>query len=135
MSQMIPYLFFSGDCEDAMRFYEKCFDGKLTLNRASEAPESAHMPESKKNQIMHASLAVGNVILEASDVLNDMEVSHGTSVRLNYDLGNLQELEKVFSRLSQGGEVETKVRKEFWGGYYGTLTDRFGFRWMLTCSE
>lgn len=135
MPTMIPYLFFDGNCEEAMMFYEKCFDGKLTLNRASEAPESAHLPEEKKTQIMHASLAVGKVILEASDVLNDMEVSHGNSIRLNYDLDNLEELNKVFNRLSQGGTVESEVKKEFWGGYYGTLTDKFGFRWMLTCSS
>jgi PhnB protein len=23
----------------------------------------------------------------------------------------------------------------FWGGYFGSLTDRFGIRWMFNCSS
>jgi PhnB protein len=29
--QLNPYLLFNGQCEAAMKFYEKCLDGKITM--------------------------------------------------------------------------------------------------------
>ena len=45
MSQLEPYLFFDGNCAEAMRFYEKALGGKLEMMmKASEAPAGAGCP-------------------------------------------------------------------------------------------
>ena len=42
MSQLDPYLFFDGNCAEAMRFYEKTLGGKMELlMKLSEAPPGA----------------------------------------------------------------------------------------------
>ncbi len=133
MAKLIPYMFFDGNCEEAMKFYEECLGGKLNLLKASEAPASSRLPEGKKNQVMHASLSLDEVILEASDVLNEMPIEQGNTVRLNYEADNIEKLRNIFDKLSQGGSVQNEIRKEFWGGYYSSITDKFGFQWMLTC--
>jgi PhnB protein len=27
------------------------------------------------------------------------------------------------------------LQEMFWGGYFGSLTDRFGIRWMVNCAS
>ena len=39
--QMSTYLFFDGKCEEAFKFYEKTFNGKIAMMmRNSDAPDS-----------------------------------------------------------------------------------------------
>lgn len=39
--------------------------------------------------------------------------------------------ERVFGELSAGGQVEMPFGLQFWGDYYGSLTDRYGVKWMV----
>jgi PhnB protein len=39
----------------------------------------------------------------------------------------------VFNKLKQGGRVTMEPQEQFWGDYFGTLTDRFGIHWMFNC--
>ena len=41
-----------------------------------------------------------------------------------------EEIETLFSKLSQGGKVTTPLKHEFFG-IYGDLTDKFGINWMF----
>ena len=46
MSQLDPYLFFDGNCAEAMRFYEKTLGGKLEMMmKQSDAPAGAGCPQ------------------------------------------------------------------------------------------
>ena len=55
MSQLEPYLFFDGNCADAIRFYEKALGGKLEMMmKASEAP-AGRLPERQSGR-RHACL-------------------------------------------------------------------------------
>ena len=36
---------------------------------------------------------------------------------------------------SKGGKVDMPLQAMFWGGYFGSLNDRFGVRWMFNCPE
>ena len=52
MSQLEPYLFFNGNCAEAMRFYEKALGGKLEMMmKASEAPPEAAKPARKRKDV------------------------------------------------------------------------------------
>jgi len=42
------------------------------------------------------------------------------------------EAERVFAALAEGGTVEAPLAKQFWGGTFGQLVDRFGIQWMVT---
>ena len=52
---LTPYLFFDGDCEEALDFYVSAIGGEITQKmRFSKAPPEAEVPSSDK--IMHAAL-------------------------------------------------------------------------------
>lgn len=53
---------------------------------------------------------------------------------LNFD-GTCEEADRIFSELSEGGEVESPMEDQFWGDYCGSLVDRFGTCWMINYNE
>ena len=44
-----------------------------------------------------------------------------------------QEAERVFNALAEGGNITMPLSNQFWGAYYGMLTDKFGINWMVNC--
>ncbi len=66
--QLLPYLYFDGDCEVALRFYEKCFGGRIEeMVTHAGTPAEQQVPAEWRSKILHARLAVGDVVLMASD--------------------------------------------------------------------
>ena len=73
MSQLDPYLFFDGNCAEAMRFYEKTLGGKMEMMmKASEAPPAGvGAGDSDPDAVMHACIDVQGKRLMASDWMSD----------------------------------------------------------------
>jgi PhnB protein len=69
MKTIETYLFFDGNCAEAMRFYERTLAGKLSLMTAKEAPPDAPMPPGSGDRIMHSRLEADGAVLMASDWL------------------------------------------------------------------
>ena len=42
-----------------------------------------------------------------------------------------EEADRIFTALSEGGQVEMPIADQVWGDYYGSLKDRFGVHWMV----
>ena len=127
MSQLDPYLFFDGTCAEAMRFYEKALGGKLEMMMTqAEAPPSAGVPPGSPERIMHASLALGDRRLMASDTMAGDKYAgmHGFSIALSDP--SVDEAKKVFAALSAGGKVNLPMGPTFWVESFGKLADRLG---------
>ncbi|WP_306117679.1 MULTISPECIES: VOC family protein [unclassified Roseitalea] len=131
----IPYLFFNGQCRQALDFYADVFDGEVSgVMPASQMPPEFPVADDKKDWIMHARLGVGDGAIMASD--NIMETSapmDGCSVMLSYPTA--AEARAVFDRLAEGGEITMAFEPTFWAAGFGTLRDRFGVRWMIGSDE
>jgi PhnB protein len=131
MTSLTPYLLFDGNCKQAMEFYKSCFDGELTQIAVKDSPVKDSMPASEQGKVLNARLRSGNVDLSASDWLRpDRARVAGNSVCLYLSVGEREELNALFARLSEGGQV-TDPLKEMFFGTYGALNDRFGVRWMF----
>jgi PhnB protein len=133
-----PYLFFSGNCREAMESYKGIFGGELSLMTYAEGPEGA--PESPhanqpelRDKIMHATLA-GEVVLMASDN-PDPSQTLGTG-KISLALGGSDEatLRGWFDELSKDGTVLTSLEKQFCGDAFGMVTDKFDVTWMVSIS-
>ncbi len=133
--QVTPYLFFNGNCKEAATFYQQCLGGSLSLTTVGETTVSDQMPSDKKDMIMHSSLLREGVLLfMASDnIMSDTK--EGSQIVLFINCTSESELNDVFSKLSEGGNVSHPVKKEFWGALFGQLTDQFGIAWMLSYDE
>jgi PhnB protein len=54
-------------------------------------------------------------------------------VYINLEPDTRAETGRLFKALGEGGTVEMALAEQFWGDYFGSLTDRFGTRWMFNC--
>jgi len=59
----------------------------------------------------------------------------GTNQYICISPDSREEATKLFDGLSAGGKVEMDLQDMFWGAYYGSLTDRFGVKWMVNYSK
>lgn len=66
-----PYLFFSGNCEQAINFYVQQLNAKIEMvMRYKDMPEEARQggpQDANPEAIMHARLLIGDGVLMASD--------------------------------------------------------------------
>lgn len=123
-----PYLFFMGNCKEAMEFYKDIFGGELMMQTYDEMPNEKS--EKMKGKIMHASLSGGMADLMASD--SDRAEKFGESfISLSLAGSDEEKLRDIFKKLSEGGKVISDLKKEFWGDIFGNVEDKFGVDWMI----
>ena len=132
--KLFPYLNFNGNCEEALNFYKEAFDGEIIqLGRYEESPMKS--PEEIKDKIIHGRLQFGDVLIMASDAMNKNGVNNGDNISLSIECDTNDQLEKVFTKMSEGGKITMPLQEQFWGAKFGMLTDKFGFHWMFNCEK
>jgi PhnB protein len=127
MAQLSPYLFFKGNCREAMMFYKDALDAKLFMQAAGESPMAAQMPKEMHNNVLHSSLERDGFSLMGADIMDSDMPNHGNTIYLCLVCRSKEEIETLFSKLSAGGKVIHPLKEEF----IGVFTDKFGFNWML----
>ena len=126
----VPYLFFNGNCAEAMAFYADTFGGKIGMTmKAGEMPDIP-VPDDRKDWIAHGDVSVGDGSLMMSDnIFGQDQTMEACSVMLSYP--TVDEARGIFDKLAEGGEVTMAFEPTFWAAGFGTCTDRFGVRWMI----
>ena len=129
----LPYLNFNGQCAEAFRYYEQTFNGKIEgLYTFGQMPEGAGCAPGSEELIMHARLAAGDLVLMGSDCpAGTYEKPQGVWVSLHPE--SVEEAERVYSALAEGGEVTMPLQQTFWAARFAMVTDRFGTPWMINC--
>ncbi|MGO8859613.1 MAG: VOC family protein [Acidimicrobiales bacterium] len=122
------YLFFPGNTEEAMNFYEGVFGGDLTITRRGDVDPTA--TEGEKGLIVNAALDSAAFTLRASDRA-DATSDVQTRIELTINGSEEDDLREVFDALSDGGTVKAQMEKMFWGDIFGALIDRFGIGWQV----
>ena len=124
------YLFFTTQCEEALAFYTACGLGAVTLLMRHGAHGIPVATEAMRGKMMHARFEGPGILFFASDN-HDAEPMRGSAHMLIME--DRHETDRLFARLSDGGQVTTPLADQPWGSYYGKFTDRFGVQWMLDC--
>jgi PhnB protein len=114
-AQIQPYLFFGGNCEEALAFYKQALGAEVGM-------------------LMHADFRVGDALIMASDGCNPEDGKFG-GFSLALSLPTVDQVNKAFDALSDGGRVTMPLGKTFWSERFGMLTDRFGIGWMVMVAE
>lgn len=129
------YIFFTGNCKEAMEFYHSVFGGELTVQTYGEVPgdQSPEMA-AHKDKVMHARLSGGDVSLMAGDSTRTEKFGQ-SSITLSLGGSDEEKLRELFKKLAEGGTVTSELKKEFWGDIFGSLTDKFGIDWMVNISQ
>ncbi len=125
-----PYLYFNGNCREAMTFYQHVFDAEAPyiMTYADAQMDGAEVDVSK---VMHASIRLGEVNLMASDDPAG-EVRAGNAIYLNYATYDNAEAQRIWDRMVEAGaEIEMPLKPEFFAELFGSLKDPYGITWQI----
>lgn len=133
MTTLTPYLFFGGQCAEALDFYAKALSGRVKQSIPMGEAMLDASPENA-NRIIHAVFEANGFMFMASDGVPGAPRVSGGQVHLALDFETKEEQERVFANLGEGGEIVRPLHDTFYGGRMGVLTDRYGIQWMLNWS-
>jgi PhnB protein len=135
MMKLSPYLTFSGECEEAFRFYEKCLGGRISfLMTYGESPMAKQTAPDWRGKISHGTLICGEQTLSGVDLRAEQYARpQGFSVMLSPD--SAEEADRIFHALADNGTVQMPLQETFWALRFGVLVDRFGTPWIINCEK
>ena len=129
------YLHFHGQCEKAIKFYQSILGGEIkAMIKVAGSPAEEHFPPENKNDILHASLSVGDVDIMASDAPAAM-YSKPQGAHICINLTDEKEATHIFNALSEGGKIIMPFEPTFFAKKYAMFADRFGTQWMIHCAD
>jgi PhnB protein len=139
MASVSTYLNFSRNTEEVFNFYRSVFGGEFSSNlmRFSDIPQSEGSPqldEKDKNLIIHIELPLpGGHLLMGTDAPESMgfNLVTGNNIHISLETDTKSETIRLFKALSSGGKITMELQDMFWGGYYGSCTDKYGIQWMF----
>jgi PhnB protein len=128
---VITYLNFPGNCEEALRFYEKHLSAKIVMKSTfDQMPNPKDIPPGMEKGILHARFTIGNTVVMASDGPPE-RVQPMRSAYLCLGVDSSDEAERIYSALAEGGEVFMPMNETFFAHRFGQLRDKFGINWMV----
>ena len=129
------YLFFNGNCREAVSFYADVFNaGEPEVMTYGQSPvdEEHPLPPTAKDLVMHARLTISDSSIMFSDVIPGMPYTQGNNFSITVVTKDSDEIHHAFAMLSEGGKVTMELQKTFWSPCYGMLTDKFGIDWQFS---
>jgi PhnB protein len=131
-----PYLFFNGNCEEALQFYCRAFGVELDMlmrfREAPEPPPPGMVPAGWDDKVMHASFRAGDTTVMASD---GTEQPGFRGFSLAVSLPDAAAADALFAALAEGGQVNMPLGPTFWSPRFGMLSDRYGVSWMISVEQ
>ena len=135
MITISPYFTFNGNCREAMTFYQGCFGGILNFQSIADAPSSNELPQKMKDCILQASLISEKLVLTATDLMDDEHLIKGNSLSILLNFDKEEDIKACYQKLSEGGQNGHPLKLNFWGGWFGTVTDKYGNNWLLSLNK
>ena len=127
------YLFFNGDCLEAMTHYADTLGGVIEgvfLNRDA-APEEQMPGHDNGDLVMNLAMRLGDTLMMASDNSDEM-YERPQGFRIQIETPSADEFDRVFAALSEGArDIPMPPGETFWAERFAMFTDRFGTPWML----
>ena len=125
------FLNFGGNCEEALRFYERHLGGRITMmmRRAEQTDQPVTWPGWERS-VQYAIMDIGGTQLMASDVPPE-RFQPMRSVYLSLTVNGATEAERIWALMSDGGQILMPMEETFFATRFGQLRDRFGTSWMI----
>jgi PhnB protein len=140
MMTLHPWINFNGNAEEAFIFYKSVFGGEFAkvVRFKDLASDEFPIPEKEENKIMYIALPIGHDnLLIANDVPEVMgrvnEKENRSKILVQAE--SREEVDRLFSGLSAGGEVEGDPGDSPWGSYAGMFRDKYGIEWIIEFSS
>lgn len=136
--KIIPTLNFGGTCREAIKMYEKAYEGKITcLISYREANDPAYMPllnEEQKDYIYHAELVIGNQRIIMSDHVDiEFSVCYSNFLTIVYD--TKEEVQRAYEIMKEGSKTIYKMEATPYSSCRVVFVDKFGIRWGIMTEQ
>lgn len=129
--ELIPYITFDGNCEEALNYYAGILGGTVEIQSRYDNP-AMKAPENYRNKVLHARLHFNGLAIYASDGYPGSRAQKSSGdVALSLSFPDVETSKKVFDKLAAGGKVGIPFEKQFWGDWHGNLEDKYGIKWMV----
>ena len=142
--RVCTYVNFPGNTEEAFLFYQTVFGTEFVapgIQRFGDIPADPNQPPMAavlKTMILHVELPLlDNHILMGTDAPKEMgfTVTRGNNMHISLEPETREEATRIFTQLSEGGEISMPLQDMFWGAYFGSFTDKFGINWRVNCLD
>ena len=130
-------LIFNGQTEEVFEFYKSIFGTEyISFQRMRDMPGAPPMSAEDGEKVLYASLPVGSSVLMGMDMPAQRgQVNLGTNFMPSLQTSSEEETTEIFNKLSEGGTITMPLGHQFWGSFFGMVTDKFGIQWMLSYAE
>lgn len=126
------YLFFKGNCLEAMQLYADTLGGEIQgIFRNADAPDAESRMPGGDDLVMNMSMRLGDVTVMASDSPGEMyEKPQGFRVQI--EPSSRAEFDRIHEALARdAAAVQMPAGETFWAERFTMFTDRYGTPWML----
>ena len=123
MNTLTTYLWFNGNCNEALEFYKKAFGAE---------PVGAVIPSPDGKSVLHSMLKFGNSHVMMADAWpGEWEKGPKDSSTAGLFV-YVEDCDALFQQASNAGcEVKQPVADMFWGDRMGKVKDPYGHCWVL----
>jgi len=129
MQKITPFLWFDNNAEEAVNFYTSLFsDSKiLTITRYDET--GAKASGQKAGSAMTVEFKLEGQNFTALNGGPHFKLNQSTSFFVYCESD--EKIEKIYNKLSEGGQILFPLDKYDWSPRYAWVIDRFGLSWQL----
>ena len=126
------YLFFKGNCLEAMTHYAGVLGGEIKgVFRNADAPDPESRMPGGDDMVMNMSMQLGSATVMASDNSDEM-YDKPQGFKVSIAPTSLEEFDRIYEALAKDAQsVAMAPGETFWAERFAMLTDKYGTPWML----
>lgn len=133
--QIRPYLYFKGECQEAIELYKRAFKiEESEIMRFSDMPQSPdnqmQILDSQKNWILQATIPFGDNFIRMSDSVGELNDASTDRIGIVVE-GSVDIVKHAFGILAEEGNVSMPLQETFFSPAYGIVYDKYGVMWNL----
>jgi len=118
-----PYLYFNGNCTEAIAFYEKAFNVKAEV-----------IHEGTENLVSHGEFEIGGYSIFLCDTIQPMPpvtIGDNTMIAIRFNESEKTVIQSAFDTLKEDGNLIMELEETSWSKCFGLLIDKFGVKWNM----
>ena len=127
MQKITTFLMFNGRAEEAMNLYTSLFKQSEILGITRYGAKEA----GAEGTVQHASFTLNGQEFMCIDSNAPHQFTFTPSMSLYARCNTEDEIDSVFAKLSQGGQVHMELDRYPFSEKFGWLSDKFGVSWQL----
>ena len=126
-TKITPFLMFEGKAEEAMNFYVSLFENSRVTSIKRYGPGEA----GAEGSVTQAAFSIAGQMVMCIDSPMKHGFTFTPSMSLFVDCGSEDEIDKLFSKLSESGQVMMPPGDYGFSRKFAWVSDRFGVSWQL----